>query len=173
MYKRQRQHFVQGAVLGRVQRTRIEVGEGVVTPSGRATQSPAHGHGHRPGVEPHHGHRDAQSALGDGPGQVGVDRGGQLADAGVDAQAGQGAVDDREGIVGLEEEVATHPHSGQVVVSHPQVDDDQLAAGHFVLTMEPLAHGGQARRQPPPPPAAANGGVLTNSDERADTEHLP
>ncbi len=76
-------------------------------------------------------------------------------------------------LVGVEEEVAAHLHSGQAVVAHAQVDGDQLAAGHLVLTMEPLAHGGQARRQPPPPPAAANGGVLTNSDERADTEHLP
>src|SRR5690606_23049740 len=52
-----------------------------------------------------------------------------------DGQPGEGRVDEREGVVGLEEEVAGEAHVGEPAVAHLQVDDDELAAGDLELSV--------------------------------------
>ncbi len=143
----------------------IEVGEGVVGPAGGAPQRAADGDRDGTGVEAHHGHRDAEDALCGGPGQVGVDAGSEFADGRVRAQPAQRAVDQRQRLVGVEEEVAADPDLGQAILGRRK-GRRLPACRRAPCTRRASARSwAQARRHPPRPLAAGKDGVLTSTED--------
>lgn len=118
--------LVQGQVLQSGAHLRGDHLPLVVAPARGLGQCTAHGNHHGSGVEAEQ-HGVAR--------QRRLDPGRHLLRTGVLVQTGEGGVDVRERLVGLEEEVAVDGDLGQPVVVDGEVRDHQLPAEDLVLSV--------------------------------------